>query len=188
MPKQVHVAGGNELLSAPALLAKVGVGYGQRVADLGCGGSGIFVLQAARLVGDRGRSYAVDILKTALQSVEVKAKIEGIVNVRTVWSNLELYAATTIKDGSLDVGLLINTLFQSDQPGAILKESWRMVKPGGHLLIVDWKSAGAPFGPQRADRIDPERMKRMVGELAGARVVEEFEAGPYHYGMIVVKS
>ena len=61
---------GTELINPFKLLERVGIGEGQRVADLGCGALGHFVFPAAQLVGGMGAVFAVDIQKGALEHVE----------------------------------------------------------------------------------------------------------------------
>ena len=70
------------LLNPQQLLEKqLELKFGHQVADLGCGGAGYFTLPAARLVGSRGKVYAVDILKTALEGVLSKAiaRVFGVI-------------------------------------------------------------------------------------------------------------
>ena len=51
--------------------------------------------------------FAVDILKTALETIERKRKQENSANIKTIWSNLEVFQATKIDSESLDVAFLI---------------------------------------------------------------------------------
>jgi len=172
-----------ELIDAKFILEKAGVGEKMKVADLGCGAAGYFVIPAAKLVGPQGIVYAIDIQKSALEGVRSKAKLEGITNLEFVWSNLEIVGAAKIPDGSLDVALLINTLFQSKKRGEILREALRLLKVGGTLLVADWKKVGTPFGPPLSERVEPGEIKKIALSL-GFKLIEEFEAGPYHFGFI----
>lgn len=178
--------GGNTLIDANLILSKSQVGEKMKVADLGCGSSGHFVFPAARLVGKKGTVYAVDILRTVLESVNKRARTENLANIKIVWSNLEIFNATKIEAGSLDVALLINTLYQSHKRAEILRESVRMVKRGGRLVVVEWKNVAAPFGPPAEEKVNKELLDNAIKKL-GLRLEEEFEAGQYHYGLIYVK-
>jgi ubiquinone/menaquinone biosynthesis C-methylase UbiE len=180
------VPGGNELINAKEFLAKIGLEEGMVVGDLGCGARGYFSLQAAKMVGSRGLVYAVDILQSALKGVESSAKLLGINNIKTVWSDLEIYGATKIPEKSLDIALLINILFQTKEDEKIIKEAIRLIKPNGKLVICDWKRTGAPFGPLVEDRVDPEELKKIVSDL-GLKLEKEFEAGPYHFALVFKK-
>lgn len=180
------IPGGNELINAMEVLKRVGVEQGMKVGDLGCGGAGHFTLQAAKMVGKSGIVYGVDVLKSALGSLEELAKSAGIYNIKPVWSDLEIFGATDIKNETLDIVLLINILFQATKRVAIIKEATRMLKRDGKLLIIDWKKTGAPFGPPVDMRVDPEKIKDVAIET-GLKLEKEFEAGNYHYGLIFKK-
>lgn len=177
----------SRLLNPDSLLKdELGLGSGHHFADLGCGGAGYFTLPAARLVGSQGRVYAVDILKAALEGVIGKAKLENISNIETIWSDLEKLGATKIPAASLDFACLINIIFQSRQNELILKETARLLKAGGKLLIVDWKVQPTPFGPPLNNRLAPEKLVDLA-TIAGFTVAKQFEAGPYHYGFVLSK-
>ncbi len=178
---------GTVLLNAADILRRARIDLGMTVGDFGCGGTGLFTLEAARLVGDQGKVYAVDILKSALFSVMSKARLAGMLNIKPVWSNLELYGATrAIKDGSVDLAIIVNTLHQSQKPQAILKEVSRMASRNGRILIVEWMTGRASFGPSEKNLVLPERVRPMAEEL-GLHEESSFEAGPYHYGLVLTK-
>ncbi|MFA5360182.1 MAG: methyltransferase domain-containing protein [Patescibacteria group bacterium] len=178
--------GGNTLIDVNLLFSKAQIGDRMKVADLGCGSSGHFVFPGARIVGKRGIMYAVDILRTALEAINKRARVENLANIKTVWSDLEIFGATKIEAGSLDVGLLINTLYQSHKRAEILRESIRLLKKNGKLVIVEWKNIAAPFGPPAEERVKKDLLENAVKKL-GLKPEDEFEAGPYHYGLIYIK-
>jgi ubiquinone/menaquinone biosynthesis C-methylase UbiE len=178
--------GGNELLDPRALLERVGVGTGSRVADLGCGSMAYFVLEASRLVGTRGQVYAVDVVREVLSNVQGRLQLAGATNVKTVWSDLERVGATDIPPASLDVDLIINTLFQTKDHAAVVAEAARLLRPGGTLLVVEWKPIGTPFGPAMERRVSPGLVAELAGR-AGLQPGEQFEAGPYHFALTFTK-
>ena len=182
----VYISGGNELLDPTAILARLGVKRGSRLADLGCGGAGHFIIPAAQLVGDSTIVYAVDIMKSVLRSVTSKATIEGVNNIKPVWSNLEVLNATKIPGQSLDFSLLINILFQSKDDESIIREAVRLLKPGGKLLIIDWNNVPTTIGPGVEDRITPAEIKTIAKKL-NLNLIDEFDAGNYHFGLIFTK-
>lgn len=182
-----NLPGGNELLDPKYLLKDVlEVAYESKVGDLGCGTMAFFTLEAAKIVGNKGQVYACDVLKEVLSSVESKARQEGLYNIKTVWTNLEVVGAAKIPSESLDYALLINTLFQTQKHLEMLQEAHRLLKPEAKLLVIEWKSAGGPFGPPKELRLAKEDIERMATEVGFAKE-KEFEAGQYHYGIIFVK-
>jgi ubiquinone/menaquinone biosynthesis C-methylase UbiE len=168
------------------ILNKIRVEERQRVAELGCGNFGYFVFPLAKTVGKRGLVYAVDIMKPTLSEIENKAREEKLGQIKTVWSDLELFKATNIESNSLDRALLVNVLNQSQRRADILKESVRMLKPDGKLLIIEWGAQEAPIGPQASNKVKREAIKEACPKL-GLKFEDEFEAGPYHYGLILKK-
>ncbi|MCD4705103.1 methyltransferase domain-containing protein [bacterium] len=180
-------AGGTQLLDSRKILEdEVNLGYGDKIGDLGCGPKAYFTFQAARIVGEKGLVYAADILKEVLSSVESHAKTQGFNNIQTVWTNLESYGATKIPESSLDISMLINVLFQAKDIAQMIKEAIRLTKPGGKLLVVDWKNIGAPLGPDSSRRVDVAKIKEYA-EAYGLKLEKEFTAGQYHFALIFIK-
>lgn len=175
------------LFDINAILNKIAIREGDCVAELGCGNFGYFVFPVARLLGQRGHLYAVDILKPTLEEIKKRALVENLQHIETVWSNLEIFKGTKIENSSLDYALLINTLNQSTKRVEILRETVRMLKSGGRLLIVEWKNSASPFGPDIDKRVSKEAIKQAAPKL-GLVLASEFEAGTYHYGLIFYKS
>ncbi|MBI4090832.1 MAG: methyltransferase domain-containing protein [Candidatus Komeilibacteria bacterium] len=181
------ISGGNALLQPRVILKEhLHVAPSQIVGNFGCGGGGFFTLESARMVGESGQVYAVDIVKNALSSVDGKAKLQGLYNVKTIWSDLEIYGATDIPEASLDHGLLVNILFQSKKHDAIVREVTRFIKPGGKLLIIDWNNVQVPFGPPLEDRVKVDELRMKVPSF-GYQEEKFFEAGQYHFGLIFIK-
>ncbi len=178
--------GGAYLLNPDFILEKAQVKEGNSIAGLGCGSAGQFVFPAARIVGNKGKVYAVDIMKSVLTNLNKRIEQEGYTNIETVWSDLEIFKATKIESESLDVGLLINTLYQSEQRAALLRESIRLIKKGCYLLIVEWKNVATPIGPPAEAKVKKESLKQSIQKL-GLSLEEEFEAGTYHYGALFIK-
>ena len=178
--------GGNKLINLDYIMEKINVVDKMNVADLGCGAMGRYVFEAAKLVGKSGSVYAVNILKPILEVVSRRAKQENMVNVKTVWSDLESFGATKIESSSLDIALLINILYQNKKRGEILREAIRLTKKNGRILIVEWKNIAIPFGPPSETRVKKDMLIE-AGKRLGLKMEEDFEAGQYHYGLIFTK-
>lgn len=182
-----YIPTGNELIDPFRLLKEAGLREGMNIADFGCGTLGHYVFPAARIVGDDGKVYAVDILKSVLSGVHSRQKLEGATNVETVWGDLERDDGVRIATDSLDMGLLINNLFLSKMQEQMMKECVRMVKPGGIMVIADWKVVVAKgFGPDESTRVPVEDAKRLAAG-AGLIVEKDLDPGKYHYGFTCKK-
>jgi len=180
------ITGGNALIDPKIIIEKAGIIERMQVADLGCGSTGHFIFPIANAIGERGIIYAVDILKNNLTNIERRVRQDNLKQVKTVWSNLEIFKATKIETDSLDVGLLINVLYQSNKRSEMIRESFRMVKRGGKLVIVDWKKVSTPFGPSVEERVNRENLMAVCQRM-GMELLEEFNAGEYHFGLVFLK-
>lgn len=178
---------GKALIDPEAIFAKINLGKGMRVADLGCGRTGHFIFTASRIVGDSGLVYAVDIMKDIVQGIKNRARAEGFDNIQVIWSDVEVVGQTPIPPGSLDVCFLINLLFLTKDRKVVLTEAMRLLKSGGLLTVVDWKKKLGPLGPEPAQQVDPNDLTADAAEL-NLTPQDRFAAGEYHYCLIFKKT
>lgn len=118
--------------NASTVLAEAGVRTGQAVLDFGCGSS-TYTIPAAKLVGEEGKVYALDISRKALDKMEKKAKQEGMRNIVRIDSSGD--KEIPLEDATIDVMLLVDVLHNIDDRDTVLGEAHRMLKPGGILSI-----------------------------------------------------
>ncbi len=149
--------------------------------DFGSGSGGWVIPLAKKL--DGGKVYAIDILEESLSALRAKTKLEKIVNVETILADVEK-GAKLLFDESCDLVLMTNLLFECEDKKSVLEEGKRLLKKGGRILVVDWKK-DAPLGPKEG-RVSPEELKEIALDL-DLRIEKEFDAGIYHYGLILVK-
>lgn len=174
---------GRALIDPFHALEKAGIREEMRVADFGVGTVGHFLFPAARLVGAKGHVYGVDILKPVIQANQSRMKLAGFDNVELVWGNFERPMGSRLPDASMDMVLMVNVLHVVDKLPA-LQEAKRVLHTGGLLLVVEWNPAGAALGPAPEKRLSKEQTSALATQ-AGFEVVEQFEAGPHHYGMVL---
>lgn len=177
----------DQLLNQQLVIDKAQIKNGMKVADLGCGANGYFVFPLAAAVGREGIVYAVDIIKSSLESIEKKAKLNNLKQIKTVWSNLEIFNATKIEAESLDLVLLANVLHQSQKRVDLIREARRMLKRGGKVLIIEWNDADCPVGPASENKVNIDMLKTGLEKL-GFKSEEEFSAGRFHYGLLFSKA
>lgn len=177
---------GRALIDPFDALEKAGIREEMRVADFGVGAVGHFLFPAAKLVGQKGHVYGVDILKSVLQANQSRAKTSGLDNVEMVWGNFERPNGSRLPDASMDMVVMVNVLHAVDKPNA-LREAKRVLAAGGTLLAIEWKTAGAALGPAPEKRLPKEEAIKLAAE-AGFLMQKEFEAGPHHYGLVFKKA
>jgi len=114
------------------ILKDVGIKPGFHVLDYGCG-PGSYIIPLAELVGKSGKIYALDIHPLAIQKVHDIASKRQLANVETILSDCK----TGLLDNSLDVVLLYDAFHDLSDPGGVLEELHRVLKPNGVLSFSD---------------------------------------------------
>lgn len=155
------------------------------VADLGAG-SGFFARAAARLVGEQGLVWAVDLNRELLPRIQNLALGEGLRNVEVMCGDLEKEQGTHLPEGSIDFVILTNVLFAIDNKYTLLQEVRRILRPGGRVLVADWSGTHGGLGPQATAVVERAAARDMCA-AAGLSHERDVPAGAYHWGFIVRK-
>jgi ubiquinone/menaquinone biosynthesis C-methylase UbiE len=174
-----------KFLDPEAILRQLDVASGSMTADFGCG-SGYFSVALAKILGSDGKVFALDVMKQALESVESRASFLGLQNIVTKRVNLEKENGSELEEGSLDLVVMKDMLFQNKNKAVILSEAERVLKIGGKLLIVEWKKEENGVGPEIGVRIEEKGLQKMVEE-ARLQFEQKIEAGNFHYALVFKK-
>lgn len=177
---------GNELINPFKVLERSGLRKGFYVADLGCGALGHFVFPAAQMAGGDGRVYAVDIDKTALKAIERSARHDQYWNVIPIWSDIDVLNAARIPTGTIDLTIVANNLYLSSNRPGMVAEAERLTKPGGRILVIEWKPVRTVIGPPVENRMPAEEAKRFFS-VPGLELIDAFDAGDSHYALLYAK-
>jgi len=111
------------------VLNAAGLEPGQKVLEVGCG-PGFFTIPAARIVGEKGSVYALDVSPLAVERVQQKIEKEGVTNVKTILADA---AQTGLPDESFDLIFLFGFVHSVGDLENILTELHRLLKPAGIL-------------------------------------------------------
>jgi len=162
-------------LPADAVAASLGCGNptallrldpGETVLDLGSGG-GIDVLLSARRVGPAGKAYGLDMTDDMLALARENQRKAGVSNVEFLKGTIE---AIPLPDHSVDVIISNCVINLSGDKDAVLREAFRVLKPGGRFAVSDVVVRGEV--PEEVRR----SMELWVGCIAGALSETEFAA------------
>src|SRR5712671_3223563 len=156
-----------------ALLASLGCGNptalaqlnpGEIVLDLGSGG-GIDVLLSARRVGPTGKAYGLDMTDEMLALANDNKRKAGADNVEFLKGEIE---HIPLPDGSVDVVISNCVINLSADKPRVLREAFRVLKPGGRLAVSDVVTRG------EVDAQIRQNILLWVGCVAGALEEDEY--------------
>src|SRR5208282_2843579 len=162
-------------IPAEAMLASLGCGNptalaklnaGETVLDLGSGG-GIDVLLSARRVGPTGKAYGLDMTDEMLALANANKQKAGVENVEFLKGEIE---HIPLPDNSVDVVISNCVINLSSDKDAVLREAFRVLKPGGRFAVSDVVTRG---------EILPEIRKSVllwVGCIAGALAESDYRS------------
>jgi arsenite methyltransferase len=160
-------------IPAEAMLASLGCGNptalaklnpGDVVLDLGSGG-GIDVLLSAKRVGPTGKAYGLDMTDEMLALANENKQKSGLHNVEFLKGEIE---HIPLPDNSVDVIISNCVINLSADKDRVLKEAFRVLKPGGRFAVSDVVTRGEML---------PEIRKSVllwVGCIAGALEENEY--------------
>jgi ubiquinone/menaquinone biosynthesis C-methylase UbiE len=168
-----------------AVVAALRAEPGMKVADFGAG-QGSHVAGLSEAVGPAGRVYAIDVQKALVDRLAIEAKRRGLANVDALWADLEVARSSGLADGALDRVLASHVLFQADSRAAIVAEAFRVLKPGGRALFVEW-SPEAPAARLHGDRVvSPVALADLVA-AAGFKDGQAVSVGAAQHALVAQK-
>jgi ubiquinone/menaquinone biosynthesis C-methylase UbiE len=178
-PIQIH------FIDPVAAVNQLEIKEGNIIADFGCG-AGYFSIPVAEKVGKEGRVYSLDVLTQALESVESKARVAGLTNITTKRVNLENKEGSGLNQASIDWVIIKDILFQNNGKDKILAEAYRVLKPEGKALVMEWDNKNLSVGPEAKLRVSKDELASLIKKHKFL-VEKEIAVGDFHYAMIIKK-
>lgn len=117
------------------IVAALGLQPGMAMADIGAG-TGLFTLPFSKAVGPQGRVYAVEIARNFLEHIRARATAASAANVQTV---LCTEKSVELPEASIDLAFICDVYHHFEYPQASLATLHRALKPGGTLVLIDFK-------------------------------------------------
>ena len=144
--------------------ALIDLRFGETVLDLGSGG-GIDVLLSAKRVGPTGKAYGLDMTDEMLALARENQKQAGVENVEFLKGEIE---NIPLPDNSVDVIISNCVINLSGDKDRVLREAFRVLKPGGRFAVSDVVVRGSVPDAVR------KSMLLWVGCIAGALEESEY--------------
>ncbi len=176
-PITSNLYGLSEKASIPeeAVLASLGCGNptalaklepGEVVLDLGSGG-GIDVLLSANRVGPTGKAYGLDMTDEMLELARENQRKSGIENAEFLKGTIE---EIPLPDGTVDVIVSNCVINLSADKDRVLREAFRVLKPGGRFAVSDVVTSGQIPAPIR------QSVLLWIGCVAGALSEDDYRS------------
>jgi arsenite methyltransferase len=174
-PISTDLYNGDELSSIPTEAANASLGCGNPTAiaelrpgevvlDLGSGG-GIDVLLSARRVGPTGKAYGLDMTDEMLALARENQAKSGLTNVEFLKGEIE---HIPLPDNSVDIVISNCVINLSADKQQVLREAFRVLKPGGRFAVSDVVVRGEVPAAIR------KSIELWIGCVAGAMEEQEY--------------
>lgn len=162
-----------------AVLKSIGLKPGFTFADIGCG-DGFFAIPAAKVVGQKGLVYGLDVDEDAISRLSERARREGLVNLVLKVGKAE---EAVLCDGCADIVFFGIVLHDFESVTKVLSNAKKMLKHDGRLVNLDWEKKPMEIGPPLRIRFSEEEAASLIKE-AGFKIETVKANEPYHYVII----
>ena len=156
------------------LLAAAGAAAWRTVVDMGAG-TGLFAVELARRL-PVATVYAVDVAPEMIEWMAGHLPDDVRGRVRPLLSD---GVTVLLPDAHADLVVLINVYHEFDERPRVLAELRRLLRPGGTVLVADWKAEETPTGPPLWHRV-PEDAIRQELAAAGFEAIQSHPGLAYH--------
>jgi ubiquinone/menaquinone biosynthesis C-methylase UbiE len=160
------------------MLANLGVKRGMIICDMGCG-NGFYALQLAKMVGDEGKVYGVDIQPEMLVFLQQRAAAENVTNIEPILGTL---TDPKLPKGKIDLILLVDVYHEFSNPELMLAAMREALAPEGLCALVEFRAEdpNVPIKPEHK-MTKAQIMKEWPPN--GFTLVKEFEGLPWQHLM-----
>jgi ubiquinone/menaquinone biosynthesis C-methylase UbiE len=145
-------------LDKEKILTALSIRLGETVLDAGCG-NGYMAKEFDKLVGERGKVYALDPDTASIEKLQSETKdriIDPFVG--------DITRKTKLQASSIDLIYVSTVLhgFSPAQMNGFTNEVERILKPKGRVAVVEMKKEETPFGPPLSIRFSPEELRQAI--------------------------
>ncbi len=149
-----------KMLPPEETLINAGLAKNDIFIDIGCG-IGYFSIPASKIVGPKGKVFALDTSNEMLEELNKRInenKITNIVKIHSAPYNFHL------DQGTGTFALMSNVLHEVDDKLLFLKETNKILKTEGKLCIIEWQKKETEKGPPVKDRLSELEVKELLNQ------------------------
>ncbi|MEZ4810917.1 MAG: methyltransferase domain-containing protein [Allomuricauda sp.] len=162
----------DQWMKTDSLLKMVGVGPGDKVADIGCH-EGYLSMHLSQKVSQEGRVYAVDVRSDRLEQLRINANKRNFRNIITILGDTD---DPKLPERELDVIFIIDTYHEMDAHVKMLQHVKNALKPGGKVMILeklkDWVRGKSRKEQVSSHSLGPDYVRKEL-EQAGFVIISE---------------
>jgi ubiquinone/menaquinone biosynthesis C-methylase UbiE len=151
------------------------------ILEIGCG-PGFFTLPLVKLQNGVGTYQAIDSSPEMIRMLKERLLTLDQTIARTVRTVVGDAERIYFPERSFDLVFLANIFHDLKDPKGFLVRMYRVLKPGGFIVNIDWSNVQSEIGPPMNIRIPEEKCKAMFID-AHFRFVGNLYGGEYHYGL-----
>lgn len=163
-------------------VAQLGIKPGMTVCDLGAG-TGYYAVRMARLVGDQGKVYAVDIQPRMLELLGKRLESAGIRNiVPLLGGEME----TNLPVDSQDLIILVDVYHEFSKPQEMLRSIRKALKESGRLVLLEFRKEDPAVPIRLEHKMSIEDVKAEL-EPEGFRIEKVLDTLPWQHMIFLQK-
>ena len=164
------------------MLANLGLKQGMTICDMGCG-NGFYTLQLAKMTGETGRVYAVDIQPEMLRLLKRRADEQNVHNITPVLGTL---TDPKLPKGKIDMILLVDVYHEFSHPEQMLAAMRDALSPTGVCALVEFRAEdpNVPIKPEH--KMSKEQILK-EWPASGFKLVKEYNELPWQHLMFFAR-
>jgi ubiquinone/menaquinone biosynthesis C-methylase UbiE len=164
------------------MLTNLGLKHGMAICDMGCG-NGFYTLQMAKIIGDDGHIYAVDIQPEMLKLLNQRADEQQVRNVSPILGTL---SDPRLPKRKIDLILLVDVYHEFSHPEEMLAAMREALSPGGVCALVEFR-AEDPSVPIKPEHKMTKAQIMKEWPANGFKLVKEFDGLPWQHLMFFAR-
>ena len=165
------------------MMGALGVKPGMKVADIGSG-NGYHTLRMAKIIGEEGKAYAVDIQPEMLEMLEKRAKEAGIGNVTSIHNS---FWDAKLPENSVDLALMVDVYHEFSHPEQMLASIRRSLRPGGRVALVEFRTEDPDVPIKKLHKMSKQQIMKEF-PANGFKLVESYDNLPWQHLMFFEKA
>jgi len=169
-----------DLIDKERFFGALGIKREYVLLDAACG-VGKYSIAISDVLKNEGIIYAVDLWEEGIQTLKQTIEEKEIKNIKPFLADISKHIP--VEDQSVDIILMatvLHDLIEDNTEKGTLSEVRRVLKPGGSLVIVEFKKMEGPPGPPVAIRLSPEETEKIVSAY-GFNQEKVIDVGPFNY-------